>query len=347
MTDMPEIRAALAGVPADAGFFMPPEWASHEGCWMAWPPDHEYYPDTPAMRREYAGVAKAISRFEPVSMIANETDMDGARQLCGSGVQVLPWVLDDSWARDSGPTWVTDGKGLIAGVDWKFNCWGEISPHYEEDAQMALRILEKSGHDRYEVPIFLEGGAIHTDGQGTLLTTENVVLNPNRNPGLTREAAEKIFADYLGIKKTIWLNHVMEWDDTDGHIDNLACFVRPGVIVALAEADPGDSHFDAIQENLETLRSATDANGCPLDVHEIHQPARLDTDGHRQPLSYINFYIANGGIVVPEFSDSKDAVAAEILQTLFSDRIVVQVPGLEIERGGGCVHCITQQQPRA
>ena len=280
-------------------------------------------------------------------MIANQKDVHEARRLCGSDVQVLPWNLDDSWVRDSGPTWVTDGKGVIAGVDWKFNCWGRISSNYEQDAQMARRILEKAGHDRYEVPIYLEGGGIHTDGQGTLLTTDNVVLNPNRNPGLTREAAEKIFTDYLGIKKTIWLNHVMDWDDTDGHVDNLACFVRPGVVVALGEADPGDSHYHAIQENIGILRSETDANGCPLEVHEIYQPARRDADGHRQPLSYINFYIANGGIVVPGFSDSKDAAAAETLKALFPDRTVVQVPGLEIERGGGCVHCITQQQPRA
>lgn len=346
MVDKPAIRTPLDGLPADQGFFMPPEWSPHEQCWMAWPPGQEYYPDTPAMRREYAGVARAISRFEPVTMIANENDAEEAHQLCGPDVMVLPWLLDDSWARDSGPTWVVDGNGGMAGIDWKFNCWGRTTNPYEEDALMASRILAVAGHDRYEVPIYLEGGGIHTDGEGTLLTTDNVVRNPNRNPGLTREAAERIFTDYLGVKKTIWLNHVMEWDETDGHVDNLACFVRPGVIVALTESDSRDSHYEAIQGNLEILRSETDAQGRPLDVHEIHQPARLDADGHRQPLSYINFYIANGGIVVPGFSDANDAAAAQKLQGLFPEHTVVQVPGLDIERGGGCVHCITQQQPR-
>ncbi len=176
MIDEIEIRSALTGLPADQGFLMPPEWALHERCWMAWPPGQEYYPDTPAMRCEYAGVAKAISQFEPVTMIANQKDVHEARRLCGSDVQVLPWNLDDSWARDSGPTWVTDGNGDIAGVDWKFNCWGRISSNYEQDAQMARRILEKAGHDRYEVPIYLEGGGIHTS------------LRATTTPGRTKQA---------------------------------------------------------------------------------------------------------------------------------------------------------------
>ena len=332
--------------PADAGFYMPGEWQPHERCWMAWPPGRPEYANNDAMRSAYADVAKAIARFEPVTMIANKNDVVDAVQRCGTSVDVVPWSLDDAWSRDSGPTYLVDDNGGIAGVDWKFNCWGKLTPSYAEDAAMAERILARTATRRFAAPIYLEGGGIHTDGEGTLLTTENVVLNPNRNPELTSTAADEIFTNFLGSQKVFWLEHVMEYDDTDGHIDNLVCFARPGMVLALAESNRDDAHYQPMQNNLQRLRAARDAQGRALDIIEIHQPQRREYRGKRLPLSYINFYIANGGIIMPKFDEPTDEPARDALAEVFPEHEIVQVAGVEIVKGGGCLHCITQQQPK-
>jgi agmatine deiminase len=209
-----------------------------------------------------------------------------------------------------------------------------------------MRMLKHSGGRRFLAPIILEGGAIHTDGRGTLLTTENVVLNANRNPGLTKADAEAVFRAHLGVEKVIWLDKALEVDSTGGHVDNLACFVRPGAVAALVAKDPADSQYAPLQENLARLRRAEDATGRPLEIIEICQSGRREFRGERVPLSYINFYIANGGIVLPVFDDPADRAATEALERAFPDRVVVTVPSLDIVRSGGCIHCITQQQPR-
>jgi agmatine deiminase len=200
---------------------------------------------------------------------------------------------------------------------------------------------------RYEAPFVLEGGAIHTDGEGTLLTTESVLLNANRNPGIGRADMEELLAAYLGIRKVIWLGEGLKDDDTDGHVDNLACFARPGVVLALSSSDPADANHGPLQDNLARLRAATDAQGRSFEVVEIEQPRpRYLPDGRRIAASYINFYVANGAVIMPAFEDPQDARACEAVTRAFPGREIVQVPAVDIVCGGGGIHCITQQQPR-
>ena len=335
----------MTRLPVEDGFSMPAEWERHRRCWMVWPCQPETFPDLEAARDDYAGVAQAIARFEPVAMIATPDDTEAARRRCGNGIDLVTIYTEDSWVRDTGPTFLVDERGKLAGVDWPFNGYGELYPDYQEDAALAARMLAHQKLRRFEAPIRLEGGAIHTDGHGTLLTTESVVLNPNRNPGLTREEADEIFRTFLGVSKVIWLEAAMEFDDTGGHIDNLACFVGPGVVAALGEVDPEDSQYAALQENLKRLRAAKDATGRPVEILEIQQPPRQDFDGHRLALSYINHYVANGGVVYPTFGVPADEAARESLQKAYPDREIAAAPTREITRGGGSVHCITQQEP--
>jgi agmatine deiminase len=313
---------------------------------MAWPCHEATFPDLPVARDAYARVARAIARFEPVTMVARPAHVEDARARCGEGVELWPFEIEDSWLRDTGPTYLIDRRGGLAGVDWPFNNYGEIDEDYENDKLIAQRVLKRSAVRRFEAPIILEGGAIHTDGQGTLLTTENVVLNPNRNPGLTKSEADEVFRGYLGVEKVIWLEKALDVDSTDGHVDNLACFVRPGVVAALVSDDPADSHYAPLCENLRRLELAKDASGRRLEIIEIRQPRRMEFCGERVCASYINFYIANDGIVVPVFDDPADRDAIEALERAFPDRTVVPVPGIDIVRGGGCIHCITQQEPQ-
>ncbi len=325
---------------------MPPEWEPHTRCWMAWPCHEETFPDLGVARDAYAAVARAIARFEPVTMVARATHVEDARARCGGGVELLPLEIDDSWTRDTGPTYLVDERGGLGGVDWPFNNYGEIDDDYQNDRLLARRLLERSAGRRFEAPIILEGGAIHTDGRGTLLTTESVVLNPNRNPGLTKPEADEVFRTHLGVEKVIWLDKALDVDSTDGHVDNLACFVRPGVVAALVSEDPADSHYAPLRENLRRLENAKDAAGRSLEIIEIRQPSRKEYRGTRVCASYINFYIANGGIVLPVFDDPADRDAIEALERAFPDRVVVPVPGIDIVRSEGCIHCITQQEPR-
>lgn len=329
---------------------MPAEWHPHSCCWMAWPRRTDYWPF--AMSRAYtscAAVAQAIARFEPVKMIASSKHIEAVRQWCGGSVEVISLPIDDIWLRDTGPTFVINGQGEIAGVAWQFNAWGEYCErlaNYQQDAVLASRLLEETQIRRYSAPLVLEGGSIHVDGQGTLLTSEECLLNPNRNPHLNRREIEELLREYLGIMKVIWLGQGLQNDETAGHIDNLACFVRPGIVLALSCQDPEDSNYAALQDNLQRLRHATDAHGRHVEIIEIEQPARRDDlKGLRLALSYINFYVANGGIVMPTFEDAADQAALETVIKVFPDRQVVPVTGLDLVYGGGCIHCMTQQQP--
>jgi len=326
---------------------MPAEWEPHAGCWMAWPCRPENWQDMARAREATARVARAVARFEPVTVTANADDARAARRALSraDGVEVVVVPSDDSWARDTAPTFLTDGRGGLAGVDWRFNAYGGIYDEYRRTANMARRVLDLAGARRFAAPIVLEGGAVHTDGAGTLLTTEDVVLDPRRNPGLTRKDAEDVLGQYLGVERVIWLRGALDHDNTGGHVDNLACFVAPGVVVALACDDPADSQYSAIQDNLRILRGARDATGRALEVVELPQPARTELAGRRLSPSYVNFYIANGGVIVPAFGDTKDEEARGIVARLFPRRRVVQVPTMELAEADGNIHCITQQQP--
>jgi agmatine deiminase len=334
--------------PASEGFFMPAEWHPHERCWMAWPCRQDLWGDRLDDAREaYAAVAQAIAEFEPVTMIANPDDVVGASMACGRGVEVLPMELDDSWMRDIGPTFLLDAKGNLAANDWHFNAWGHKYDFYNKDARLAEALLDHLGVHRFDAPFVLEGGAIHHDGEGTVLTTETVLLNPNRNPGMDKAEMEKALCEWLGAEKVIWLPAGYHYDETDGHVDNVACFARPGFVLAASCPDEGDPNYEILRANIEILRASTDAKGRSLEVVTIDQPTHMEEDGERLASSYINFYIANGGIVMPGFDDRRDETAWRTVSQVFPDRKVIQVPTRDIVRGGGNIHCITQQQPKA
>jgi agmatine deiminase len=316
---------------------------------MAWPCREEVWGDhLEDARAAYADVARAIARFEPVTMIADPAFAADVTLKCGSGVTCMPADLDDSWFRDSGPSFVIDGRGGLAGVDWIFNAWGRRYRPYDRDAAIAETLLERLSVPRYAAPLVAEGGGIHVDGEGTLIAVEETLINDNRNPGKDKAAVEEILKAYTGTRKVIWLTGGLQDDETDGHVDNVACFVRPGVVAVLSTDDREDGNYAALAANRDTLRAETDAAGRPLEVVEIPQAkARWADNGERLSLSYINFYLPNGGVVLPAFDDPADDVAYDVLESLFPDRELVQVPALDIVRGGGGIHCITQQQPKA
>ncbi|MDQ2102401.1 agmatine deiminase family protein [Azospirillum isscasi] len=333
--------------PAAEGFTMPGEWERHTRCWMAWPCRPETWPDGAfdAAAAAYTDVARSISRFEPVTMVCDPADVADASLACGPGVEILPLPISDSWVRDTGPSFVIDGKGRLAGVHWRFNAWGGNYPDCAKDQQVGRLMLEHLGLRRFEAPLVMEGGSFHVDGEGTLLTTEQCLLNPNRNPHLGKAEIEELLKEHLGISTVIWLGEGYQDDETDGHIDEIALFVKPGVVMAITTDDPGDANFKAFQDNLDRLKRARDAQGRELEVIPVRQPARRDENGVRLTLSYTNLYIANGGIVMPAFEDPADDEAFRIVRRAFPDREVVQIPALDIVRGGGGIHCITQQQP--
>jgi agmatine deiminase len=329
---------------------MPPEWAAHSCCWMAWPCRENGFFDVEAARDEVALVARRLACYEPVRMIATPRDAEEARRRCRGqpgGIEIVCMPTDDSWTRDSAPTFVLDRDGALGAVEWRYTSYGGLHHDYAETARMARRIITLTGARGFTAPIALEGGAVHTDGQGTLLTTEDVVLDERRNPGLAKAEAEDILREYLGVEKVIWLTAALEDDKTGGHVDTLACFVAPGVVVALSCEDPADPQYAPLHENLARLEVAETASGRPLQVVTIDHPRRRldDDDGHRISASYINFYIANGAVLMPGFDDPHDTPARETVARLFPGREVVQLPTIELARLAANIHCMTQQQP--
>jgi agmatine deiminase len=326
---------------------MPAEWAEHARCWMAWPCRAALWGDgIEAARTAYAAVARAIAGFEPVTMIARDADAARAAELCGPSVAIMAMPIDDSWMRDIGPTFVVDDAGCVAGISWGFNAWGEKYRGFADDAALAGALLDRIGVRRFDAPFILEGGAIHSDGEGTVLTTESVLLNPNRGMAATREAAEASLRDWIGAEKVIWLPAGLVEDETDGHIDNVACFAAPGRVLALVAPDPSDPNHAGLAANLALLSKERDARGRRIEVAPVQQTTRPDGAGRPLAASYINFYIANGGIVMPSFAVPEDGAASAAIQAAFPGRRVVQVDARPIVRGGGGIHCITQQQPR-
>jgi agmatine deiminase len=331
---------------AAAGFHMPAEWEPHERCWMAWPCRLEVWGENlAATRQAYADVANTISEFEPVTMLALPQHAAGARRLCGDKVVILQADLDDSWTRDMGPNFVVNDAGEVAASVFQFNAWGKKYEPWRNDAAIGHRIAEYLGVRTFSAPIFMEGGGINVDGDGTLITSEQCVLHDNRNPGLTKENAVQVFCDALGVKKVLWVPGDPEDMETDGHIDGLACFVEPGkVLVEICPAE-GTERFDNLQKNLDALRGETDAKGRELEVLVIEEAHEAERSNEIFCSSYINFYIANGGIVMPCFGIDRDEDARQNLAALFPDREVVQINIDDIAIGGGGIHCITQQQP--
>ena len=332
---------------AAAGFHMPAEWEPHERCWMAWPCRMETWGDNlAATQSAYADVANAIGEFEPVTMLALPQDVDKARQLCSDNVLILPAELDDSWTRDMGPNFVVNDSSELAASIFHFNAWGKKYATWAKDAAIGHRIAEYLGVRTFSAPIFMEGGGINVDGDGTLLTSEQCVLNDNRNPGLAKNNAEQVFRDSLGVEKVLWVPGDPDDTETDGHIDGLACFVTAGkVLVEICLAE-GTERYDNTQANLHALRGATDAKGRELEIVLIEEAYEAERRNDIFASSYINFYIANGGIVMPRFGIDRDEDARKNIAAQFPDREVVQVDIGDIAIGGGGIHCITQQQPK-
>jgi len=337
---------------------------------MAWPerPDNWRAGAGPA-QEAYAAVASAIAASEPVTMAVSDRRFEAARAALPDEIRVVEVSTDDAWLRDTGPTFVVDGAGGRRGVDWRFNAWGGhdgglYSP-WDRDDRVAAKVLEVEGDLRYRAPIVLEGGAVHVDGEGTVLTTEQCLLNPNRNPELDRAAIEAALHGYLGTEKVVWLGAGVYEDETDGHVDNLAAFARPGVVLLTWVEDPADPQHAISRDALERLEAATDAQGRPFEVVKLPAPGplRIEADeaagveavagtqprraGDRMAASYVNFYLGNSRVVFPLLDPTRDDEARRILAATFPEREVVGVPAREILLGGGNIHCITQQVPAA
>jgi len=368
---MTESAAAkpLPGTPARDGYRMPAEWEPHSGTWMLWPERHDNWRDGAApAQRAFARVAAAIAKSEPVTMGVSAGQFEQARAALPAGVRVVEISSNDAWMRDVGPTFVVGRSRRLRGVDWIFNAWGGRSggvyAPWDLDDQVAAKVLEIECRERYRAPLVLEGGAIHVDGQGTLLTTEECLLNPNRNPTLGRAQIESLLERYLGVHRIIWLSRGVFNDETDGHVDNLCCFVRAGEVVLTWCDDPADPQYDISRAAYEVLQTARDNRGKSLKIHKLIQPGPLYMTageaagiehvpgnrprraGDRLAGSYVNFYIANRHVVMPLLDPRRDRQAKALIARLFPGRTVVGIPSREILLGGGNIHCITQQQPR-
>lgn len=356
--------------PAADGFCMPGEFEPHAGCIMIWPkrPGSWNYGAQKA-REAFAQVAEAIACSEQVYMLAEEDVAGDARGMLSQRIQVIPMESDDAWARDVGPTFVVDGRGNVCGIDWEFNAWGGgtdgLYAHWDKDDRVAGLVCETLGYDYYDAhPFVLEGGSIHSDGQGTLLVTEACLLSGGRNPKLSKAQIEEKLKEYLGAEKIIWLERGIYNDETNEHVDNICAFVKPGEVVLAWTDDREDPQYALSAGCLEILERETDARGRKIRVHKLPIPkvpiciSKVDLEGYefepgedmreegeRLAASYVNFYISNGGIILPQFGDQQDQAAVEILSRLFPDRKVYPVYARDILLGGGNIHCITQQIP--
>jgi len=358
----------LLRTPRTDGYWMPGEFERHAATWMLWPErlDNWRSAALPA-QQAFAAVAAAIAQFEPVSVGASAAQYEFARARLDPRVRVLEMSSNDAWMRDVGPTFVVNAAGRRRAVDWQFNAWGGLDGGlyfpWDQDDLVAQKVAAVENVDRYRAPLVMEGGAIHADGQGTLLVTEQCLLNGNRNPQLSRPQLEDLLRAYTGASVIIWLGEGVVNDETDGHVDNLACFARPGEVCLTFPASRRDAQWRVSNDARERLRAATDARGRRLQVHELPSPgplrmtakeaagvqhrdgARPRRAGERLAASYANFYIANGGVVVPLLDPRTVAAAIARLGRIFPQRKVVGVPGREILLGGGNIHCITQQVP--
>jgi agmatine deiminase len=352
MTDPTALGAAASA--AERGFSMPAEWAPHERTWMAWPTEGYTLGDEPEEAyRAWSAVANTIARYEPLTMIVDpgETARATARTWLNPEVTVVERDLDDAWMRDIGPTFLTDARGNLGAADWIFNGWGAQSwARWDKDAEIAEAVVELAGAERFASALVNEGGGIHVDGEGTVLITETVQLDPGRNPGWTREQVEAELRAFLGVRKVVWLPRGLTRDygefGTRGHVDILAAFVRPGLVVVHTQPDPAHPDHEVGKENAAILRATTDARGRSLEVVELPAPTVTEVDGEPVDYSYINHYLANGLTLLCGFGDPRDEQTAETFARLLPERKIEIVDARPIfERGGG-IHCITQQQPR-
>ena len=347
--------------PAAAGFAMPPEWAPHAATLIAWPCRVGLWGDLLAeAKADYAAMIRAVAAFEPVLVVCPPGRAAEVRNACGgttSEIEVLELPIDDSWTRDNGPIFVRNAAGEVAAVKFGFNAWGDRWQPHADDARLPERIAAHLGMRLFEAPMILEGGSITVDGEGTVLTTEQCLLNPNRNPGMPREMIEGHLRDYLGVKSVIWLPFGLETDSgpegTDGHVDGVATFLAPGRVLLDVREDPASPEHASGRANLAALQTARDARGRAIDI-AVFDP------GSGVLVPYANHYVVNGGVIVPlgaggpgasddpvtaRTAAEADQRALAFLASVYPGREVVGVPGGVFDAGGGGPHCITQQIP--
>ena len=340
--------------PTQENFYMPAEWYQHECCWMQWPT--EFFPinatsswshfDLDKGRLAWANVANAISRFEKLKMIVHPSDCKSALNLLDKNVEILQTPIDDAWCRDTGAIFLLNEKNQLGGVDSDFNCWG-YKENFEQDDKVAKFMINEANAKYFKNDMVLEGGSIHVNGQGTLITTEQCLLHENRNPHLSKDDIENNLKKFFGVTKIIWLKHGTD-EGTNGHIDNVACFSDTGTILAMTCSDKEDTYYDLLSENLEILKTSVDQDNNPLKIVELEMSKKRLIPDDDEPSSYINFYIANDAVIFPIFGDDvADQNAMKIIKSQFPNRQIVCLDGHDILMGGGNIHCITQQQPKA
>jgi agmatine deiminase len=359
----------LETTPAADGFRMPAEFEPHAGCWMLWPERASNWRlGAKPAQAAFAAVATAIATSELVTVGVSSGQFVHARSMLPNPIRLVEMSSDDAWMRDVGPTFVVDKRKDLRGVDWIFNAWGGLGGGlyfpWDQDELVARKVLEIEGCERYKAPFVLEGGAIHVDGEGTLLTTEECLMNPNRNPQLDKGQLEILLHEYLGVTSVVWLGKGVANDETNGHVDNLCCFARPGEVVLTWTDDKRDPQYKASADAYERLMDSRDAQGRKFKVHKLVQPGPLRRTkeealhvdaadlvqprpaGERLAASYVNFYIGNTAVVVPLLDAKRDKLALRQLQKIFPERRVIGVQSREILLGGGNIHCITQQVPK-
>lgn len=349
----------MSNTPASFGFRMPAEWHPHEATWLTWPKDPETWPNrVPQVQEIFIKMIEALTPHEIVNLLVDDRETENlVNERCKfAGVTNLRFHqirTVDSWMRDYGPNFLIDDQGGLAFNDWVFNAWGGKYDDLKADDYIPRVLESKLKAQRFEPGIVMEGGSIDVNGDGCVLTTEQCLLNKNRNPHLNKSEVERYLRDYLGVTKVLWLGDGIVGDDTDGHIDDIARFASADTIVCVVEDDPSDANYDLLQDNLQRLQAMTDLRGNSLRIVTLPMPgivASKSTDTRnldRLPASYANFYIANNVVLAPVFGHENDRRAVETLQQLFKDRQVVPINCAPLVLGMGTIHCVTQQQPKA
>jgi agmatine deiminase len=339
--------------PAALGYRMPPEWHPHASTWLAWPKDPETWPGrVPEAQAIFVEMIAALAAHERVDLLVDDEETaEQVRAACAfpqaGNLRVHLVKTVDSWIRDYGPNFILGPDGALAYNHWGFNAWGGKYKALEADANVPDALMQIIGAHRFTPGIVLEGGSIEVNGGGVVMTTEQCLLNENRNALLSRETIEQRLCEYLGVEEVLWLGEGVAGDDTDGHVDDVARFVSADTIVIAQEEDPNDPNFAPLADNLRRLQLARDQNGKPYRVVTLPMPGVVQADGDRLPASYANFYIANGVVLLPVYGHPNDRAAAEILAPLFPGRTIVPINCEPLVWGLGAIHCVTQQQPRS
>jgi len=363
----------VESTPVSDGFRMPGEFERQEAVWLVWPETGSWRMEGEPAQKVVAELAEAIAGDLPVRLAATTGQAAKARSMVTGSVEVVEITAGTGWIRDDGPTFLIDDTGARRGVDWDFNAWGyagqnrfskNLASYFENDAnEGAQRLLKHEGAGCYRAPLVLEGGLVHSDGRGTIMTTEECLLNPNRNPHLDKEEIEGALKRYLGAKKIIWLPRGVYKDVTSGHVDNLCCFVRPSEVLLTWTDDPNDQQYERSHQALEVLEASTDANGSHFTIHKLHQPGplylteeeiasfpswimdELEWSGGRLAGSYVNYILTNHRVIFPLLDPETDLGARETLARAFPKHEIIGLESREILLHGGELHCISQQLP--